>query len=278
MLRLHVFNTGWISAREKRLYVGGGNTMHTLPVLSFVVEHARALLVFDTGLNAAFANDAREYVGWLTDHLVPFRSSPGMNLGAQMRDHGLAPEDVSHVVLSHLHFDHTGDLRAFPQAQLLLARWEWEEAQSPLRRLKGYLHKEYSGLDFSLLDYPLHAGPIAVGTTHSSYGLDLMGDGSLTLVPTFGHTCGHQSLLVCLPHGVAVLAGDSVYVREGYTAPAAQPHARCAAAAWRSVIGLRALAKWDPDAIILPTHDDRALRGLERPDIILAEMRKPAAC
>jgi len=152
--------------------------MHTLPVLSFVVEHARALLVFDTGLNAAFATDAREYVGWLTDRLIPFRSSPGMNLSAQMRGHGLAPEDVSHVVLSHLHYDHTGDLRAFPQAKLLLARREWEAAQSPLRRLRGYLHKEYSGLAFSLLDYPSYAGPIAGGTTQSGYGLDLMGDGT----------------------------------------------------------------------------------------------------
>lgn len=271
MLRLQVFNTGWVSIREKHLYVGGGNAMRTLPVLSFVVEHPRGLLVFDTGLNAAFATHPRQYVGWLNDHLIRFRSSPEMHLSAQMRNCSLAPEDVTYVVLSHLHYDHTGDLRAFPQAQVLLTRQEWQAAQSPLRRLKGYLDKEYSGLNFALLDFDIYNSPTRSEILEGNYGLDLMGDGSLILVPTFGHTSGHQSLLVFLPHGVVLLAGDAVYVREGYARPAAQPHAHYPDVAWRSLIGLRALAKGDPNAIILPTHDSSILHGLERADIIVSD-------
>jgi len=271
MLRLQVFNTGWVSMPEKRLYVGGGHATRTLPVLSFVIEHPRGLVVFDTGLSAAFATSPRRYVGWLSDRLIPFRSSPGMNLSAQMRTRGLPPENVAYAVLSHLHYDHTGGLRAFPQAQLLLTRQEWEAAQSPLRRLRGYLAKELAGLTFVLLDFALSNVLPLSAALKGNYGLDLMGDGSLILVPTFGHTYGHQSLLVFLPHGVVLLAGDAIYVREGYARPAAQPGAHSPDAAWRSLIGLRALAKGNPSAIILPAHDDSMLHGLDRPDIVVGD-------
>ena len=84
MLRLDVFNTGWIAARERRLYAGGGNAVRTLPVLSFVVEHPHGLFVFDAGLNAALATDAREYVGWLTNRLVSLPFLPAAACAGQM--------------------------------------------------------------------------------------------------------------------------------------------------------------------------------------------------
>ena len=271
MLRLHVFNTGWVSRRERELYVGGGSAVRTLPVLSFVIAHPRGLLVFDTGLNAAFATHPWRYTGALGLLLGRFRSSPGLNLAAQMRANGLPPEEVTHVLVSHLHYDHSGDLRAFPRAQLLVTREEWQAVQSPFPRWRGYLATEYSGLAFTLLDFPPYDGETSQrALSGGDYGLDILDDGALILVPTFGHTHGHQSLLVFLPHGVVLLAGDAAYVREGYNAPAAQPHAQAPDSAWRSIVGLRALARGDPQAIIVPAHDDSMLRGLDRPDIVLA--------
>jgi N-acyl homoserine lactone hydrolase len=269
MLRLHVFNTGWVSMEEKQLYLGGGSAQRTLPVLSFVIEHPRGLVVFDTGLNAAFATHPSPYPGAFGDQWLPFRSAAGMNLVAQMKAIGLAPEDVSFVVLSHLHYDHCGDLRAFPQARLVVTREEWRAAQALFKRSRGYLGKDYAGLTFTLLDFPQGDHEVSHPNLEGEYGLDMLDDGSLILVPTFGHTQGHQSLLVFLPDGVVLLAGDAVYVHEGYTMPAAQPHADAPESAWRSTVALRILAKQDPQAIIVPTHDDRMLHGLDRPDIVV---------
>ncbi len=269
MLRLHVFNTGWASVEEKQLYTGGGTHRRTVPVLAFVIEHPKGLIVFDTGLHSAFATHPRQYIGWLGNPLLPFRSSLHMNLSAQMRVWGLLPEEVRCVVLSHLHYDHTGELRAFPQAQLHVTRLEWQAAQSPFRRFRGYLDKEYHGLAFSLVDFPAYNSQASNRALAGNYALDLLEDGSLILVPTVGHTQGHQSLLVFLPYGLVLLAGDAVYVCEGYAKPANQPSAHFPESAWRSLIGLRALAKGDPHALILPTHDDSALRGLQRPDIVM---------
>lgn len=269
MLRLHVFNTGWVSLQEKDLYLGGGSALRTLPVLCFVIEHPRGLLVFDTGLNAAFATHPSQYVAPFGNQWLPFHSSPGMNLSAQMRAKGLPPEEVTYVVLSHLHYDHSGDLRAFPQARLVVTREEWRAAQALFKRSRGYLGKDYAGLAFTLLDFPPYSAEASNRALEGNYGLDMLDDGSLILLPTFGHTYGHQSLLLFLPHGLVLLAGDAVYVREGYSTPAAQPHADAPESAWRSTIVLRILAKEDPQAIIVPTHDDRMLRGLHRPDVVL---------
>lgn len=268
-LRLHVFNTGWFTRRESQLYLGGSATRRTLPVLAFVVEHPQGLLVFDTGLNAAIATGPRSYLGWINDHLLAYRSRPGMHLSAQMRARSLAPENVTHVALSHLHYGHTGDLRAFPNAQKLSTYQEWQAAHSPMRRLRGYLSHEYAALRFTLIEFSLEGSTTLEDVTSHGYGLDVLGDGNLILVPTFGHTDGHQSLLVFLPHGAVLLAGDAVYVQESVARPVAQPHPRSADMAWRSLMGLRALAKGDHSALIVPSHDDSILHGVVRPDIVM---------
>jgi len=46
---------------------------------------------------------------------------------------------------------------------------------------------------------------------------DVFGDGSVTLVPTPGHTPGHQSLLVHLKNsGFIMLSGDVVHLEENF--------------------------------------------------------------
>jgi N-acyl homoserine lactone hydrolase len=271
-LRLHVFNTGWFTARESCLYLGGGAARRTLPVLAFAVEHSQGLFVFDTGLGAAVAAEARDYPGPICARLLPYRSKPGMHLSAQMRARGLAPDDVTHVALSHLHYGHTGDLRAFPNACRLSTYQEWQAAHSHVHRLRGYLSQEYAALQFTLIEFSIESTRTLEDVASHGYGLDVLGDGGLVLVPTFGHTDGHQSLLVFLPRGAVLLAGDAVYVHESIVRPVAQPHPRSSDMAWRSLMGLRALARGDHNALIVPSHDDSMLYGAMRPDIVVGSV------
>jgi glyoxylase-like metal-dependent hydrolase (beta-lactamase superfamily II) len=269
MLRLHVFNTGWAHMWDRALYWGGRRELRLLPILAFLIEHPGGLFVFDTGLDPSLAARTRGTGKRLGDRVVRFRSSPEMSLPRRMKEQGLPPEEVRYVALSHLHSDHVGGLHAFPQARVLLTRQEWQAAQSPFGRLRGYLRQQYAGLTPTLVDLPTNASLSPSGMPSDDCGLDCMSDGSLFLVPTFGHTAGHQALLAFLPLGVVLLAGDAVYVRDGYLKPAAQPHAQFPDLEWRSLIALRALVKADPSAIILPAHDSSALQGVARPDIVI---------
>ncbi len=65
------------------------------------------------------------------------------NIAASLKRHGLAPEDITDVILTHLHFDHAGGstvrvngaLRpAFPNARYYVQREHWDAARHPTER------------------------------------------------------------------------------------------------------------------------------------------------
>jgi glyoxylase-like metal-dependent hydrolase (beta-lactamase superfamily II) len=108
---------------------------------------------------------------------------------------------VRYVANSHLHFDHCGGNEFFPRATFLVQRPELEAARRP-GFVPGY---SPSPIDFDHpLDYRMIDGE------H-----DVFGDGTVLLIPTYGHTPGHQSLLVRAGKGTQVVcASDACYTRE----------------------------------------------------------------
>ena len=111
---------------------------------------------------------------------------------------GVAPEEVEHVVVSHLHYDHAGGLRFFPHATVWVQAAELRFAYAPA----VYQRELYDRDDF---DHPLRWREL--DGSH-----DIFGDGAVTIIPTPGHTPGHQSLCVELPSGPLVLAADASYL------------------------------------------------------------------
>ena len=91
---------------------------------------------------------------------------------------GVKPDDIRYVVNSHFHFDHCGCNASFPRATFLVQRAELALARAEPKR--------YDAKDWDLpLEYR------AVDGEH-----DVFGDGSVVLLPTPGHTAGHQSLWI----------------------------------------------------------------------------------
>ncbi|MEO0078237.1 MAG: MBL fold metallo-hydrolase, partial [candidate division WOR-3 bacterium] len=99
----------------------------------------------------------------------------------------LTPEDITHVVLTHLHFDHAGgatrldsngqSVPSFPNARYLIQRTEWEDAVRPNRRSRAaYLPENFLPLE--------EAGLLQLvnGTTEVMPGIELLHVG--------GHTRG----------------------------------------------------------------------------------------
>ena len=58
---------------------------------------------------------------------------PGAGLAEQMRAAGLDPGDVTRVVLSHAHFDHTGGIPDFPNATVTVSAAERHWVETGLR-------------------------------------------------------------------------------------------------------------------------------------------------
>ncbi len=189
-------------------------------VMAYAVVHPETVLLFDTGIGFGEREIDEAY-------RPVVRDLPGL-----LQARGIALDDVGAIACSHLHFDHCGQNAAFPGRPIHVQAVEYEAAHRP--------------------DYTISAWVDAPGTQYVLHDGELELLPGIRLVPTRGHTPGHQSLLIDADDGRTVLVGQAVYSRaewEGSGDPA--------------VSGLA--GAWDPDAYRWSVE---RLRGLE-PDIVL---------
>ena len=187
----------------------------TIPLLMFLIDHPKGLVVFDTGIDTDRPQE-------------PFvEVSAEQRIDRQMQRLGYDPGDVKYVVLSHLHLDHVGCMPLFPHATFIVRRSESRAAWWP----DAYEH----GYDFECL---MRARHLKYLQPADGEAFDVFEDGSLICFDTKGHTEGHQSLLVNLPEtGRVVLTGDAVQVAENFTDKV--PPGMC----WSSQLAVQAIER-----------------------------------
>jgi glyoxylase-like metal-dependent hydrolase (beta-lactamase superfamily II) len=117
-------------------------------------------------------------------------------LTSQLAAAGYKPTDVTHLALSHYHWDHTADANLFAHAQLLLAKSE-HDAMFSANPPGGTRPETYSALKSSRTT-------LLTADEH-----DVFGDGSVIIKQAAGHTEGHAVLYVKLANtGGVLLSGD----------------------------------------------------------------------
>ena len=189
---LYAFQCGSFQAPLTFFVKDRGADAIKVPVLAWLIRHPKhGLALFDTGLGLRWRQDVEAEIpaGGYGFH---FREKDA--LSAQMRTAGFDPADVRWIINSHLHGDHCGDNGSFPNATIVVQRREKEAGYAALGGA-------YAGEDFDT-GQPF----LPVDGEH-----DLYGDGSVVLLPTYGHTPGHQSARVRLASGEVVLTADCCY-------------------------------------------------------------------
>jgi glyoxylase-like metal-dependent hydrolase (beta-lactamase superfamily II) len=173
----------------------------TVPVSSYLVVHPQGRLLFDTGVHCQTLTDPVGRMGAERARRIRIRSQVGDDVVSQLAQAGLQPDDITYVVNSHLHFDHCGGNEFFPHTTFLVQKAEMDAARQP----GGVVSYSPSVLDFDHpLDYRLVDGE------H-----DVFGDGKVILIPTYGHTPGHQSLLIRAGKDTQIVfTSDACYTSE----------------------------------------------------------------
>jgi glyoxylase-like metal-dependent hydrolase (beta-lactamase superfamily II) len=166
----------------------------SVPITAYLLDTEEGWVLFDAGLDEANLRDPERlealYLsqGWNPPPVV----WPAHEMEGQLRQIGLGFRDISRVVLSHLHADHSGHLKRMPQARLTIQKAEWDYAFS------GGARPSWFPSDY---DLPTLRWDVIEGDQEIMRGV--------TALSTRGHSPGHQSLLVDLPRtGRVVLAGD----------------------------------------------------------------------
>jgi N-acyl homoserine lactone hydrolase len=127
--------------------------------------------------------------------------------------HGIAAKDIDTLVLTHLHFDHAGNLDAFPNARIFVQLYEYESWKKVLGRYgAGGVTKDrwvFSSLDednFRALDKA-----IAERRVIFLDGDHQLSDGVTCRLARDTHSFGIQWLEVETSAGPFALAGDVCY-------------------------------------------------------------------
>ena len=99
-----------------------------LAVHCLAVESPYGLVLVDTGFGLGDVRHPRRRLSklFLSLNSPDFRES--MTAVRQLAILGFRPEDVQHIVMTHLDFDHAGGIEDFPQAKVHLLLGEQEAA------------------------------------------------------------------------------------------------------------------------------------------------------
>jgi glyoxylase-like metal-dependent hydrolase (beta-lactamase superfamily II) len=148
-------------------------------VTSFFIDHPDGPIVIDTGFTRG--HDKAE----ATFHPVirPFDES--------LREMGIRPSEARAVANCHLHIDHSGNNFRFPGVPIFIQKAERDAARTTLDYSLPDKTIDFTGAKLEVLDGDAQIAP------------------GVRIVPTPGHTDGHQSFVVDTQEGRIILAGQA---------------------------------------------------------------------
>ncbi|HLF10031.1 MAG TPA: N-acyl homoserine lactonase family protein [Gammaproteobacteria bacterium] len=197
--RIYVLDGGVLASETARYRLTDADVEEvSLSVASYLIVHPRGVLMWDAG-----AVGDHERIGAMgveqrllrrdgQERFVKLAAA----LVSQLASAGYQPSDVTHLALSHYHWDHTADANLFASATWLVPQVE-HDAMFSADPPGGTRPETYSALNNSRT------------TIISQNEHDVFGDGTVIIKQAHGHTEGHMVLYVKLARtGGVLLSGD----------------------------------------------------------------------
>ena len=241
-ISIEAFNVGWFTAPAGLMRRGDPlDQPARFPIPAYVIETGEHRILIDTGLHPSAVTGAAEY----------YEGADAMTIFTLEQEQSIAEQidvaTLTMVVLTHLHFDHAGGLPLIPATvPLVIQEREWAAAHAPASvQANGYLARDYAGTARPL---------VLVDGDH-----DLLGDGSIGLLFTPGHTPGHQSVRA----GDLVIGADVCHYASALDDHRFPIFGHDLDQQARSAERLRALR--DAGLTVLPGHDPDVLRPGREP-------------
>lgn len=231
---LHILDGGSIELDKSNMTFGHDMGQRVrVPSPAYLLKTSEGYVLFDTGWWPQ-AVPILERMG-LKPAITDSHSLPKL-----LEAVGLQPDDISKVILSHLHVDHAGGIQFLPNAEFIVQKDEYSYAFHP---------HTFSQLAYipTAIDFPSYKWTLIDGDQIIMPGL--------TVVLANGHTPGLQALVVDLPQtGVVILSSDCCYLRQNLDEEMIPGIVWDPTRALHSIKKLKTLARL-LNGVVYPNHD-----------------------
>jgi glyoxylase-like metal-dependent hydrolase (beta-lactamase superfamily II) len=216
-MRVHHLNCGTCCPVGGRLFDGYSNGLSAhLACHCLLIETESGLVLVDTGYGTQDIARPRDRLSdfFLALNRPQLRSEE--TALAQVRRLGFDPNDVRHIVVTHLDFDHAGGIEDFPNARVHVTAREKEVADErkggAFVSRKRYRPQQWDdAASWSL--YPFGGG-------EPWFGFDAVRDlqglpPEILLIPLAGHTWGHAGIAIQEDDGNWLFYAGDAYFQHG---------------------------------------------------------------
>jgi N-acyl homoserine lactone hydrolase len=278
-VKIHAIQTGTVIIRpNQREGVGSGDQRYPnilndsrwtepLPINVWVIEHPEGIIVIDTG-ETSKASSPGYFPEWHPYWKnVKEDVKPEEEVGPQLQHLGINPDEVWRVIMTHLHTDHAGGLHHFPKSEIMVMRDEFQNASGMEGQKRGFLPQHWPSW-FAPRLFDLN--PQTFGPFPTSLKITKAED--VVIVPTYGHTDVHVSVVLIQSDLCYFFAGDSSYTQElmlEEKVDGVSPNEQ------QAIMTLKQIKQFvrEKPSIYMPTHDPLSVKRLSNKETCASDFK-----
>lgn len=174
-----------------------------------LLETDHGLVLIDTGIGLQDYLHTRQRLGHLLTQFGKIEHNMSLSAVQQIQSLGFNPQDVQHIFVTHLDFDHAGGISDFPQATVHVLASEFNATQSlSLKSRMRYRNNQFKQHRF--WNFIEHTPSETWFNLQKVTALPLFQD-DILMIPLLGHSAGHAGIAVRQADHWLLFCGDAYF-------------------------------------------------------------------